>query len=245
MVTSSQTSEPRALRGLFSKLWQHALDLLFPPRCVACAKVGGWFCSDCQASIDYVRQPICPLCGYPSPGDEKLCRRCQTQALQLDGLRSVAFHDKALRQAIHHLKYRQRTELARPLGQMLARYWQDVGLQADLIVPVPLHPARRQERGYNQAALLARELGRLVERPVDEGQLVRVRATAPQVELDADERRNNVAGAFAWRGPALDSGQVVLVDDVCTTGSTLQASAVALRQANVGPVWALTLARAR
>jgi ComF family protein len=157
----------------------------------------------------------------------------------------MAIHDGALRQAIHHLKYRHRRELADTLGELLAAYWQEASLPADLVIPVPLHAGRLEERGYNQAALLARGLVARVPLALNETGLTRTRETAPQVELKASERTSNVRDAFAWVGDELDGVSVLLIDDVCTTGSTLGACALSLRQAGVGSVWALTLARAR
>jgi ComF family protein len=120
-----------------------------------------------------------------------------------------------------------------------------LGIELDAIVPVPLHPTRQRQRGYNQAALLARELAAHLHRPVVEGNLVRTRATAPQVDLDAQERRANVQGAFHCTGNGLSGMCVMLVDDVYTTGSTLESACAALRAAGTASVWAYTLARAK
>lgn len=115
----------------------------------------------------------------------------------------------------------------------------------DIIVPVPLHTTRLRERGYNQAALLAREMARQVGLAVDERTLLRQRSTAPQVELDIEQRKENVHGAFRCSSDALAGRRVLLIDDVCTTGATLEACAVAVQEGGADCVWALTLARAR
>jgi ComF family protein len=150
-----------------------------------------------------------------------------------------------LREAIHWLKYRGRTALAGSLGGLMAAYWLQHPMPADVVVPVPLHTARLRERGYNQAALLAHEMARWVGLVVDEQALVRWRITAPQVKLDARRRKENVHDAFRCSGDALTGKQVLLIDDVCTTGSTLEACAVALYEGGARGVQALTLARAR
>jgi ComF family protein len=150
-----------------------------------------------------------------------------------------------MREAIHCLKYSNSQDLAVPLGEMMVSYWQDVYLPADVIIPVPLHARRLRERGYDQAALLARELGKGVGLPVLENALIRVRETSPQVDLDAEERKENVRGAFHCPHDRLAGKSVLLVDDVCTTGATLEACSLALKQRGVRTVWALTLARAR
>jgi ComF family protein len=118
-------------------------------------------------------------------------------------------------------------------------------LRVDVIVPVPLHRSRQQERGFNQAALLARELGQRLHRPVVEDTLVRAKATAPQVGLDVQQRQENVRDAFECVNDSLASKCVLLIDDVRTTGSTLEAACHALRERGVSSVWAYTLARAR
>ncbi|MFQ6099724.1 MAG: ComF family protein [Anaerolineae bacterium] len=146
---------------------------------------------------------------------------------------------------MHRLKYRGRTVLAEPLGGLMAAYWTQHPMSADLVVPVPLHPARLRERGYNQAALLAREMARRTGLVVEEQALIRQRATAPQVELNARQRKENVRDAFRCSGNSLAGKRVLLIDDVCTTGATLEACAVALYAGGARDVQALTLARAR
>lgn len=227
------------------QLWdwlRRGLDLLFPPRCVACSRLGTWFCADCVVSVTPIPQPICPRCGLPT-ARQRLCFRCRKRPLELDAVRSVGVHSGALREAIHHLKFRGRKELAAPLGQMLFTYWQGENLSADLVVPVPLHPSREKERGFNQAGLLAGILAGQASLPLCETSLKRTRATAPQVGLGVEERKANVEEAFVWAGKGLDGARILLVDDVCTTGATLEACAAALRQAGAGAVRALTLAR--
>jgi len=223
---------------------QALLDLLFPRRCVNCGVVGEWLCPSCLTQIPLIEFPVCPHCGRPMRR-EQLCSTCRDHSLQIDGIRSVAYFEGPLREAVHHLKYRGMRAIAEPLGALMAHYWREHPLPAEVIVPVPLHPSRQRERGYNQAALLARHLGAEIGLPVHEGCLIRERATAPQVELTAEERRKNVQDAFRCLDGSLAGKRVLLVDDVCTTGSTLEACAVALRQGGVRSVWALTLGRAR
>ena len=231
------------LVGWLSAAGQGLLDLLYPPRCAGCGRVGALFCAACQAQIEPLPAPACPRCGHPAPVAE-LCPTCRGIPSHLDAITATAIFAHPLREAIHALKYDNAASLAGPLGARMADAWRAARLSADLIVPVPLHRGRLAERGYNQAALLARVLSRSVGVPVDERILVRERATAHQVGLGRSERQVNVAGAFACRRGL--SGQCVAVlDDVCTTGSTLEACAEALRTAGASSVWAFTLARAR
>ncbi len=245
-MAPSPTPELRTWPRLFdwlSAAGQGLLDLLYPPRCAGCGRVGALFCAACQARIEPLPAPACPRCGSPAPIAE-LCPTCRGIPSHLDAITATAVFAHPLREAIHALKYDNAASLAGPLGARMTDAWRAARLSADLIVPVPLHRARLAERGYNQAALLARVLGRSVGVPVDERSLVRERATAHQVGLGRSERQVNVAGAFSCRRDL--SGQCVAVlDDVCTTGSTLEACAEALRAAGAISVWAFTLARAR
>ena len=235
-----------------SQVGQALLDLIYPPRCPGCGRMGFAFCERCQAQVELIAPPICRRCGCPLP-QEGLCSRCRTLPSSLEGIRAVAVFADPLRQAIHALKYENNTTLAAPLGVMMVGLWRRGGLpQTDLILPVPLHTRRQAERGYNQSSLLAHVLGRAVGVPVDEHTLIRQRATLPQVGLGLSERQQNVEGAFACRGVPrpgrgghLEGKTVVVVDDVCTTGATLEACATALRAGGAAGVWGFTLARAR
>jgi len=219
-------------------------DLLFPPCCVGCRRVGAWLCADCLAQVPRVEPPFCARCGGVVVADG-LCARCRTAPLQIECIRSAVYFEGVLREAIHRLKYCGRTVLADPLGDLMVACWMQHPMPADVVVPVPLHTARLRERGYNQAALLAREMARRVGLVVEEQTLVRWRVTAPQVELDARQRKENVRDAFRCSGDALAGKQVLLIDDVYTTGATLEACAVALYEGGARGVRALTLARAR
>ena len=247
------------------RLGDAVADLLFPPRCVACHRLGAWLCAGCMADIDLMRPPVCAHCGIAlSPHDREvtpafaqnteavnkatmLCAQCRKAPFQMDGLRACAFHSGALRTAIHQFKYEGLRALAAPLGQLMSQRWSALAPSSgfDLIVPVPLHPARQRERGYNQAVLLARELSPSLGCPVVENELVRVKATAPQIDLSAEQRRANVQHAFKCTKNGLAGKRVLLIDDVCTTGATLEAAAAALYQAGAVSVWSYTLARAR
>jgi len=173
-----------------------------------------------------------------------LCRSCRRSPLQIDGIRAVSLHQGALRRAIHGLKYRRQRALVLPLAGLLRQYLEAHPLPADILVPVPLHPSRLRERGFNQAALLARAIA-TPELPVVEGCLQRIRPTKTQMTLGHEERKRNVAGAFVCLDNSVRGRRVLLIDDVCTTGATLEACAIALREAGAIGVWGLTLTRER
>lgn len=229
----------------FQKSGQLVLDLLYPPRCVNCASTEDWFCQNCLNQIALIAPPVCQNCGTPISKSE--CNECANNPLHtIDGIRSAAyFEDNPIRPAIHLLKYRDHKAVASILGQILADTYHNYHLQADVIVPVPLHPSRFKERGYNQSELLVKALASNLDLPIDTTTLERVRVTKSQMTLGISERHQNVKEAFACRGDRLAGKQVLLIDDVCTTGSTLDACAAALKASGTTSVWGLTLARAR
>jgi len=239
-------------RGALSHLWDAVLDLVFPPRCAGCGRVDHLLCSDCRQSIVWVAPPFCPRCARAvaapvtaSPSEcQARCLVCATRPLQIDGVRAVVEFEGVIQGAIHALKYKGRTDLASPLAELMVTFWNGGLFPVDCIVPVPLHPRRLRERGYNQAALIADKLAREINLPILPDVLVRSRMTETQTRLDTSGRRKNVAGAFTAHPSQVGGRSVLLIDDVCTTGSTLQACADALRVAGAAQVYAMTLARA-
>ena len=219
------------------------LDLVYPPRCAACgepAPSGGPFCAICAEAVDPV-PPGCTRCGLPGP--DPLCGGCRAAAPAFDAVRAGGLFGGPLADAIHALKYGNRSALARPLGRWLAEVSPP---PADaLVVSVPLARGRRVERGYDQAALLADGYARAAPgRPRRvRAALARTRETRAQVGLSRDERARNVAGAFAAT-EAVRGRDVVLVDDVVTTGATADAASLALRRAGARSIVVVALARA-
>lgn len=227
------------------KLRNALLDLLYPSRCVACRRVGDRFCAACQSRIERILPPICDRCGRPLVSSfTKECPYCKKLPLQIDGTRATAFFEGNLRTAIHALKYNHQPELAEPLGQMLNEYLTAHPLPVDLLIPVPLHQERELARGYNQSHLLARVLSQAHTLPLENDVLTRVRATRPQVELDAVTRRENVHDAFTATD-RIAGARVLLIDDVCTTGATMEACGAALKAHGAKSVWGLAIARSR
>lgn len=233
---------------LFQKSSQFLLDLLLPPSCVNCKNTEAWLCQDCLDKISFIGPPVCNRCGTPlSTDDLLLCAQCKNNPLQsIDGIRSASyFEDNPIRPAIHFLKYRNHRAVASILSKILVDAYRCYDLEAEVIVPVPLHDSRFKERGYNQSELLVSEIAAFFDLPVNTDTLQRVRKTESQMKLGIDQRHQNVLNAFVCRSRKLVGQKVLLVDDVCTTGSTLDACAVALKEGGVASVWGLTLARAR
>lgn len=222
----------------------HLLDLLFPLRCAGCDAVGEMVCAACRAQVQPVPAPVCWRCGRPVAAAGR-CAGCEAGAFTVSAIRAAAVYVEPLSQIIHRFKYEGRRELAEPLGALLAAYWQGRRVTADVAVAAPLHASRLEERGYNQSELLAAVLCQKVGMPLlRDGVLRRERATEQQALLGPQERWANVHGAFRWHGPPLQGVKVLLVDDVATTGATLEACGEALLAAGASKVWALTVARA-
>jgi len=187
--------------------------------------------------------PLCPRCGKPQPSGI-LCPGCVSWQAEIDGIRSPFRFDGVIRQAIHQLKYRNLRALAVTLAKLLQDYLTSNPMPGEVLVPVPLNQKRVRERGYNQSSILAKELGKLTGLPVVSDCLIRQRHAPPQARtLTVDERRSNVANAFTCRGHRLRDKQVLLIDDVSTSGATLDACAATLKAAGATSVWGLVLAR--
>jgi len=226
-----------------AKLRGIAVDLLFPQRCVGCGKEGELICSSCRCSLPRIMPPLCPRCGKPQPSGV-LCPSCVGWQARIDGIRSPFRFEGVMRQAIHQLKYRNLRAVATPLAKLLNDYLVTDSVPGEVLVPVPLHQKRLKERGYNQSSLLAKGLGKLIGLPVVDDCLIRVRHALPQARTSTvDERQSNVAGAFTCRDHRLQDKQVLLIDDVATSGATLDTCAAVLKAAGASSVWGLVLAR--
>jgi ComF family protein len=242
------------------KALKSLIDLIYPPRCPICrvflrdrvVLLSGQdlpFCHDCFKGFTEITSPICALCGRPfSDGIEqdRICVDCLRKRPSYDIARAPYLYDGALMEAIHELKYAQRSYLADSLGLLLALYAQTWigGLKGCLVMPVPLHPRRLRARGFNQSLLLSRCVAATTGAQLDFLSLRRTRYTKPQTELSSEERRRNVRKAFEVVKPEAIKGRtILLVDDVSTTGSTLNECAKALKRAGAQAVLCLVLAR--
>jgi ComF family protein len=230
--------------------WKIA-DLLFPPLCIACREPlgqGQGFCAACWSKISFLDGPLCDCCGLPfgvDPGPGARCAACLAKPPSFDRARAIIAYDEASRGPILALKHADRLELVPGFAQWLTRTGKNLIEETDLIVPVPLHRSRLWRRRYNQAAELARALGQRTGKTVAVQALARSRATQSQGEMvSAKARRRNVLHAFKVPEPAFLQGRnVLLVDDVLTTGATADACARALKRAGAAKVHVLALAR--
>ena len=245
----------------FSERFDWLIDWLYPPRCRACAgRIDGrdseYFCAPCWQQIQPVVHPLCNVCGRPFPdasGDDHTCGVCLERPPRFVAARAWVCYPREdlaehpLRQVVQKYKYGRKVSLGKPLGRLLARGCREFlgACQADLIVPVPLHAKRLRWRGFNQSLLLAKQVGGFYGLPVDPFILRRGKETPPQTQLPEDERRRNVRGAFALHPDKSVKGKtVLLVDDVYTSGATVNECSRTLKRGGAKEVYVLTLARA-
>lgn len=224
--------------------WVAFLDRLLPPVCASCKKAGARFCEACQAKIQWIQEPICQKCGRLVNANQSICPVCQTRPLPLETIRAATLFAEPVSTVIHKLKYEKQFGLAEPLADLMIAAWPRWQTTADCLVPIPLHPERQKERGYNQSALLAEALSRQIKRPCLPDCLYRTRQTPAQVGLNGAERLANVQNAFAAQSAEVKHKKILLIDDVCTTGATLAAAAQALLDAGAASVWGYCVARA-
>jgi ComF family protein len=209
-----------------------------------------YFCPDCRDQWTEVKSPLCSRCGAvfnSREGEDHLCGRCLERPGAFTKARSLGIYDQSLRIAIHALKFKEHSAIAKPLGEILFhvfhRHWAADGIE--VVSPVPLHRRRFKERGFNQAQLLIRKWPLPDKMSLVRDLLVRTRATAPQTGLNRKQRKTNIKHAFAVKKPGLSKGKrILLVDDVLTTGETADACAHTLLRDGARQVDVLTLARA-
>ena len=238
-----------------SSHWRFLLHLILPARCRTCRRdlrdeANPFFCRDCWETVSRIDGPCCPRCGKPfasaaalshSPGH--LCGDCRERLPHFDQAVAAGWYEGVLAEAIHLFKYRGKTLLARPLGDLLLAEIKRFP-KADVLVPVPLHPSRLREREFNQALLLCDYVGAESGHPVVPDALERVRVTPPQIGLSHEDRRRNVRKAIVPKRPERFEGKrLVLIDDVFTTGATVNECARALKRGGAESVFVLTVAR--
>ncbi len=226
------------------------LNLLYPPRCVSCGATGATLCERCIAAAPFITTRTCLLCHRPQAEGAR-CYACHELPSALEAAAALCDYAPPIEIAIKRLKYRRGRAVAPALADLVVDRrlpsWLHPGATT-LLLPVPLHPARERERGFNQAALLAAALAPHLDLSCDPHPIYlrRARRTRPQVGLSSEQRRQNVSFAFACDpSPAIRNAHIVLVDDVYTTGATMQDCARALREAGAAHVSGFTIARAR
>jgi ComF family protein len=229
------------------------LDLLFPPVCPICEvsledenrEKNRFICASCISSIQRIEDPICYYCGDPLDEDDlDICNQCAVEDVPFQQARSYGIYDGTLARSIQQLKYEREQALAHDLAPLLEELVlrKDLQHKIDGITYVPMHKSNQRLRGFNQSELLARRLGKLINKPVMTT-LRKTKSTRSQMELSGSDRRENLSGVFEAL-PHVNSGIMLLIDDVYTTGTTISECSKVLRQHGIEEVVVLTLARA-
>jgi ComF family protein len=237
-------------------IWEGLKDILYPKICLACRQplkgktsVDELVCAECWKAIKMNRPPFCRCCGRhldKQSLSKNICPVCIKKELHFDRAYSACAYEGALKELIHAFKYRQREQLARTLSRPMIRFIKDYSLPLDFIefiLPIPLSADRLREREFNQAEALGGYIAREFNRPLTNDKLYRLRRTKSQTGLKDEERFQNIKGSFAVRNSSILTGKnLLLVDDVLTTGATASEAARTLKEAGAGAVFVLTLA---
>ncbi len=243
---SKTQSNSHNIKTFVKTLQNIILDGLFPVRCLGCNDFDKWICDDCHSTLPILTQQHCPICKKHETTTGQVCPECILKSKNsIDGV-FVASHynDKLLKKAIHYYKYKFVYDLSKPLSLLLAQSLQNSTLSSpDIIIPVPLHKRRCRWRGFNQAELLAKNLD--LQIPVITDILLRVRYTVPQVKMkNKNKRQENLTNAFKVIDTTkITDKNIMLIDDVITTGTTLVECAQTLKQSGANKVFCLVLAR--
>ncbi|MBT4511007.1 MAG: ComF family protein [Chloroflexi bacterium] len=218
------------------------LDLLFPKQCIGCGSEGEFLCTTCAQTLPNLVPPFCNRCGLPTTG-RSICPDCHNLPLAIDGIRSLYNHEGLARDLVHAIKYKNMKAMATPMASLMAAYLESNPLPIDILAPIPMHAKRLRKRGYNQAGLLAKELSNICNFPSENNSIIKVKNTVSQVTLPAEDRHRNVEGVVLCKDRIFIDKEILLIDDVCTTGATLNACALALKNAGAITVWGLTFSR--
>jgi len=236
------------LKGL-SGFINGSLNLIFPLNCLICRRgiESGdkkYLCRHCRTEIRLIREPLCSKCGRPSA--LSICISCKRKRYYFQAARAAGFYEGALRECIHLFKYNKKLYLANPLGELLTELMRNNSnlRKADLLVPVPLDERRYREREFNQAHLLAQVVSRRFEISISSPNLRRTRTTLPQTQLNRKQREENVRGLFqVGKAKEFQGKSIIIIDDVFTTGSTVNECAKVLSKAGARQTNVLTVAR--
>jgi ComF family protein len=232
------------------RAWAATADFIVPPVCLGCQKPLGshdCLCAACWCQMSFIRAPLCDRLGWPMPfdtGGVMISAQASAEPPDYDRARAVARFEGLMRDLVHGLKYADRHDARRLFGTWVAAAGSDLLADADVIIPVPLHRWRLLTRRFNQSAIIAGEVAKISGLPLDQRILERVKPTPQQVRMTRDQRRLNMSGAFkvaAGRGGEIEDKRVVLIDDVITTGATVNACARALKRAGAARVDVLAL----
>ncbi|MDP3710379.1 MAG: ComF family protein [bacterium] len=221
------------------------LDLLFPCFCMGCKKEGSFLCQHCRSLLKTI-PPTCFVCHKLSWPSGRTCDSCRPKTAIYAFLSPFSYGDEAIKELIHHLKYNRVRGLAEILADLLKDYLQKYKIwlpKEALLIPIPLHKTRQRERGFNQTELIAKVFTSETSLILAKDVLIKTKPTKSQIELSSEERRKNLSGVFTVSKPQEIQGKtIILLDDVKTTGTTLEEAATTLKSAGAKRVWAMTVA---
>ena len=230
--------------GQLTDFFWNLIDILFPPRCSGCGRWGDRLCGQCLANVIRIEEPICWVCGDPTRSRfQKLCRRCNSKERSFNQVRSWAHYQGPIQDAIQNLKYQKDIGLSNLLAKPMISVINEMGWEIDLVTAVPMEEKKMIKRGYNQAALLAKPIAWEIGVPFNPQALTKLFPNKPQVGLSEQERLVNVIGVYFSEPEYVEGKTVLVVDDVVTTGSTLNACSAALKGSGALVVYGISLAR--
>lgn len=228
-----------------TEVCERLLRLLYPNTCPMCGKVTQEeVCPVCRNRVQKIREPVCKRCGKPLLHErDEYCMDCARKKRRFEQGRALWTHEKQVRWSVYQFKFQNRRIYGRYYAKQMALDFENLLKQwkIDLLVPVPLSRSKKRKRGYNQAEILACCLSKQTGIPVDSKNLVRRRNTMPQMRLEPELRKENVRNAFWWKGGNLNRQKILLLDDIFTTGSTLDSAALELKKAGAQKVYFLTI----
>lgn len=236
-------------KNLVVLIYSAVVNYLFPPRCLSCYELNtleNGFCADCWSKLDFISKPYCITCGYALSVhvlENQVCAKCSTWPPHYDKLRSIMKFNEYSKLLIHAFKYYDKTNLAKVFAQLICnRYGSEIA-DVDIIIPVPMHKLKRLFRMYNQSYLLALEISKIISKPLYYDLLVKSKWTKSQTSLSRSKRKKNLAGSISLKSPELAKGKkVLLVDDVKTTGATIDLCSKILKKAKAKNVYVITIA---
>lgn len=220
------------------------LDLLFPKLCVGCKKIGTYLCPSCEKKIEFIAIQNCPVCSHKSVTGEthKFCKNKFT----LDGSTAITRYKYPIRQAVHQIKYRLVKDEIKTFGDLMVSHLPNNFPNFDIIIPIPLHPNKLKDRGFNQAEELAKIISLKLNIPITTKVLLRTKFTQPQFNLKEEERKKNIKGAFVCKSQELiKDKRILLIDDLATTFSTVNEAANVLKRSGPPFIWSLVLAHGK
>lgn len=223
------------------------LNILYPPRCPVCHNIlrgKDTVCEPCRKKLRYVQEPKCKKCGKEMEKQElEYCSDCRRFSHAFDKGAAVFLYDETMRESISMFKYHNRREYADFYAKEMYEHcqWFLKNCAPEVILPVPVHKEKKRKRGFNQSELVAKKLGKLLKVPVDTGYLLRTEKTTPQKELTRQQRKQNLKKAFALSDEGENYERVLIVDDIYTTGATIDAISEILRENQTKIIFFLTI----